>query len=249
MKSHLFIDVLVRSSKSKLHTLQFIDDHVLIQIEQLCSVLQVGCQGIALVRRVLPAKAVEVLLLCKDRKHQVMLVEDLKQDLLATNLDTSYVHTWKEVSNVEEYNVNFFGGGMEDTTISLLGQVDTYKVFQRQHKTLEELESQVTKLQENKTYFETYRQDFQNEIKMDSFNTNHVQQHIDFKNNGDVTLPHLVECICYAILPEIKDELHLVAKNLMEGIKEEIQSKESKLHNMLRMELDNMISLLMQLQQ
>jgi hypothetical protein len=37
--------------------------------------------------------------MCKNRKHQVVLVEDLKQDLLATDLDTSYVHTWKEVSN------------------------------------------------------------------------------------------------------------------------------------------------------
>jgi hypothetical protein len=53
MKSHLFIDILVRSSKTKLHTLQFIDDHVLSQIEQLCSAPQVGCQGITLVRRIL----------------------------------------------------------------------------------------------------------------------------------------------------------------------------------------------------
>jgi len=115
-------------------------------------------------------------------------VEDLKQDLLATNLDTSYVHTWKEVSNVEECNVNFFGGSMEDTAISLLGEVDTHEVFQRRHKTLKELESQVTKLQENKTYFEIYPQDFQNEIKMDLFHTNHVQQHTNFQSNGDATL-------------------------------------------------------------
>jgi hypothetical protein len=49
MKSHLFIDILVRSSKTKLHTLQFIDDHVLSKIEQLCSAPQLGCQGITLV--------------------------------------------------------------------------------------------------------------------------------------------------------------------------------------------------------
>ncbi len=53
MKSHLFIDILVRSSKTKSHTLQFIEDHVLSQIEQLCSAPQVGCQGIALVRGIL----------------------------------------------------------------------------------------------------------------------------------------------------------------------------------------------------
>jgi hypothetical protein len=256
MKSHLFIDILVRSSKTKLHTLQFIDDHVLSQIEQLCSAPQVGCQGITLMRGVLQPKAVEVLLSCKDRKHQVVLVEDLKQDLLATNLDTSYVHTWKEVPNVEGCNINFFGGGMEDTAISLLGEVDTHEVFQRRYRTLKEFAGGLTKLQENKTSFEIYPQDFENEIKMDSFHTNHVQQRIDFQNNGDATSQHLVESIRNAIVPEIKDELHLMEKRLennleklMEGTKQEIQSMESKLHNMLRMELDNIISLSVQLQQ
>jgi len=60
-----------------------------------------------------------------------VLVEDLKQALLVTNLDTSYVHPWKELPDVEECNVKFFGGGMEDIAISLLGEVDTHEVFQR----------------------------------------------------------------------------------------------------------------------
>jgi len=207
-------------------------------------------------RGVLQPKVVEALLSCKYRKHQVVLVEDLKQDLLATNLDTSYVHTWKGVPNVEECNVNFFGGGMEDTAISLLGEVDTHEIFQRRYRALKELEGELTKLQENKTDLEIYPQDFQNEIKMDSFHANHVQQHIDFQNNGDATLPHWVESIRNAIVPKIKDELHLMEKRLetnleklMEGTKQEIQSMESKLHNMLRMELDNTISLSVQLQQ
>jgi len=256
MKSHLFIDILVRSSKTKLHTLQFIDDHVLNQIEHLCNAPQVGCQGVALVRGILQPKAVELLLLCKNRKHQVVLVEDLKQDLLATNLDPSYVHTWKEVPNVEECNVNFFGGGMEDTATSLLGEVDTHEVFQRRHRALKELEIRVTKLQNNKKHFEVYPQGFQNEIKLNSLNTNDVQQHIDFQSSGNFTLQHLVESIRNAIVPEIKDELHFMEKRLennmeklMEGTKQEIRFMERKLHNMLKMELDNIISLSVQLQQ
>jgi hypothetical protein len=256
MKSHLFIDILVRSCKTKLHTLQFIEDHVLSQIEQLCSVPQVGCQGIALVRGILRPKVVEDLLLCKDRKHQIVLVEDLKQGLLATNLDTSYVHTWKEVPNEEECNVHFFGGSMEDTAISLLGEVDTHEVFQRRYRALKELEGGLTKLQENKTSFEISPQDFQTEIKMDSFHTNHVQQHIDFQNHGDATSQHLVESIRNAIVPEIKDELHLMEKRLekglqtlMEEIKQHIQSTENRLHNLFKMELDNIINLSLQLQQ
>jgi hypothetical protein len=136
MKSHLFINILVRSTKTELHTFQFIDDHVLNQIKQMCSAPQSRCQSIALVQGILQPKVVEVLLLCKDRKHQIVLVEDLKQDLLARKLDTSYVHTWKEVPNVEKCNVKFFGGNMEDTSISFLGEVDTHEVFQRRHKTL-----------------------------------------------------------------------------------------------------------------
>ncbi|KAH8934790.1 hypothetical protein BDL97_18G102800 [Sphagnum fallax] len=249
MRSHLFIDILVRSSKTKSHTLQFIEDHLLSQIEQLCSAPQVGCQGIALVRGILRPKVVENLLVCKDRKHQVVLVEDLKQDLLATNLDTSYVHTWKEVPNEEECNVNFFGGGMEDTAISLLGEVDTHEVFQRRYRALKELEGGLTKLQENNTSFEIYPQDFQNEIKMDS---NHVQQHIDFQNHGDATSQHLVESICNAIVPAIEEKLQSMEKRLqmsMEEIKQGIQSTENRLHNMIKMGLDNSINLSLQLQQ
>jgi hypothetical protein len=231
------IDILVRSSKTKSHTLQFIEDHLLSQIEQLCSAPQVGCQGITLVRGILRPKVVENLLVCKNRKHQVVLVEDLKQALLATNLDTSYVHTWKEVPNEEECNVDFFGGGMEDTAISLLGEVDTHEVLQRRYRALKELEGGLTKLEENKTSFEIYPQDFQNEIKMDSFHTNHVQQHIDFQNHGDATSQHLVESICNAIVPATKEKLQSMEKRLqtsMEEIKQGIQSTENRLHNVIK---------------
>ncbi|CAK9869218.1 unnamed protein product [Sphagnum jensenii] len=249
MKSHLFIDILVRSSKTKSCTLQFIEDHLLSQIEQLCSAPQVGCQGIALMRGILRPKVVQNLLVCKDRKHQIVLVEDLKQDLLATNLDTSYVHTWKEVPNEEDCNVNFFGGGMEDTAISLLGEVDTHEVFQRRYRALKELEGGLTMLQENNTSFENYSQDFQNEVKMDS---NHVQQHINFPNHGNATSQHLVESICNAIVPVIEEKLQSMEKRLqtsMEEIKQGIQSTENRLHNVIKMGLDNSINLSLQLQQ
>jgi len=75
-------------------------------------------------------------------------------------------------------------------------------------------------------------------------------QHLaDLNSNGDVILQHLVESISNAIVPKIKDELHLMEKRFMEATKQEIQSMESKLHNMLKMELNSMISLSMQLQQ
>ncbi len=92
MKCHLFIDILVKSSKSKLETFQFIDEHVLNQIEHLCNVTQFGCQGVTFVRGFLKPQVVQNLLLCKNRKNPALLVEELKQELLGTNLDLSYVH-------------------------------------------------------------------------------------------------------------------------------------------------------------
>jgi hypothetical protein len=80
MASPLFIDILVKSCKSTLQTLQLINDHVLNKIEQFCSSAQ-GCQGVSFMRGVLRPKAMENLLLCKHRKDQALLLEDLKQEL------------------------------------------------------------------------------------------------------------------------------------------------------------------------
>jgi len=90
MKCHLFIDILVKLSKSKLETFQFIDVRVEL-IEHFCNVAQVGCQGVTLVQGILRPQVVQNLL-CKNRKDPVVLVEELKQVLLGTNLDLSYVH-------------------------------------------------------------------------------------------------------------------------------------------------------------
>jgi len=63
-----------------------------------------------------------------------------------------------------------------------------------------------------------------------------------------------MESFHHAIVTEIKDEMHLMEKRsksklekLMERTKQEIQSLENKLYNMLRMEFDNTTSLSVQL--
>jgi hypothetical protein len=96
MASPLFLDILVKSCKSTFQTLQLINDHVLNKIEQLCSSVQ-GCQGVSLVRGILRPKVVENLLLCKHRKDQALLLEDLKQELWGANLDPKYEHPWPQV--------------------------------------------------------------------------------------------------------------------------------------------------------
>jgi len=61
-----------------------------------------------------------------------------------------------------------------------------------------------------------------------------------------------VESIHNAIVPKIEEKLQSMEKRLetlMEETKQEIQSIEDKLHNLLKMELDNIINLSLQLQQ
>ncbi len=55
MHGHAFIDVLVKSSKSEIQTIQLVHDHVLNRIKHLCSSPQ-GCQGVTLMRGVLRPK-------------------------------------------------------------------------------------------------------------------------------------------------------------------------------------------------
>ncbi len=59
MPGHAFIDILVKSSKNEIQTIQFVHDHVLSQIEHLCSSPQ-GCQGVTLMRGVLRPREVVV---------------------------------------------------------------------------------------------------------------------------------------------------------------------------------------------
>jgi hypothetical protein len=135
----LFIDILVKSCKSTSETLQLINDHVLSKIEQLCSSVQ-GCQGVSLVRGVLRPKAVENLLLCKHRKDQAVLLEDLKQELWGANLDSKYEHPWPQVREMSEGNDDYLGESMEGSAMSLLGEKDTQEVLQRRQNELMELE-------------------------------------------------------------------------------------------------------------
>jgi hypothetical protein len=130
MASPIFIDILVKSCKSPSETFQLINDHVLSKIEQLCSSVQ-GCQGVSLVRGVLKPKAVENLLLCKHRKDQALLLEDLKQELRGANLNSEYEHPWPKVREVLERNDDYLGAGMEGSAMSLLGEKDIQDVWQR----------------------------------------------------------------------------------------------------------------------
>jgi hypothetical protein len=135
MPGHAFIDILVKSSKSETQTIQLVHDHVLSPIEHLCSSPQ-GCQGVTLMRGVLRSKAVEKLLLCKNRIKQVAWVENLKKKLLATNLDMELMHQWRQV---DVQGDDFLPTSMEDKVTCLLGEVATHDVLERHLQGLKDM--------------------------------------------------------------------------------------------------------------
>ncbi len=142
MPGHAFIDTLVKSSKSEIQTIQIVHDHVLSRIEHLCSSPQ-GCQGVTLMRGVLRPKAMKKLLLCKNRTKQVALVEDLKMELLATNLDLELVHPWPQV---DVQGNDFLNKSMGDKVATLLGEVATHDVFEQHLQGLKDVEININNL-------------------------------------------------------------------------------------------------------
>ncbi|KAG0556900.1 hypothetical protein KC19_11G087300 [Ceratodon purpureus] len=96
-----YIDVLVKSSKSKAETLSFTKHHVLGLIKKVCYSPIFGYPGVLLVESILNPKYVENLSGFQDRKNQAIKVDNLIRDLQSKftsgsevpfNLD--YYHEW-----------------------------------------------------------------------------------------------------------------------------------------------------------
>jgi hypothetical protein len=247
MASPLFIDVLVKSRKNMLQNLQLINDHVLSKIEQLCSSVQ-GNQGVSLVHGVLRPKAVENLLLCKHRKEQALLLEDLKQELWGANFDPEYEHPWPQVREVLEGTCDYLGESMEGSVMSLLGEKDTQEVLQRRQNELMELEVHFNASLATKDEDCEDPQGSQSGVTMGCKNS--IHKNVDFQSTRSfrqLVLEKLDE-LPQATHDKIVPELQSMEKRLMDGRRQEIQSMEKNLHDMLAMNLDNIIKLPLELQ-
>ncbi|CAK9198148.1 unnamed protein product [Sphagnum troendelagicum] len=243
MASLLFIDILVRSCKSPSETLQLINDHVLTKIEQLCSSVQ-GCQGVSLVRGVLRPKAVENLLLCKHRKDQALLLEDLKQELWGANLDPKYEHPWPQVREVFEGNDDYLGESMEGSTMSLLGEKDTQEVLQRRQNELMELEVHFNAFPTTKDEDYEDPQGFQSGITMGCKNSIHKNVDLQSKGSFHQRILEKLDEMPQLVHDKMVPELHSMEERLMHRTR----SMEKNLHDMLAMNLDNIINLPLELQ-
>jgi hypothetical protein len=243
MACPLFIDVLVKSCKSTLQTLQFINDHVLSKIEQLCSSVQ-GCQGVSLVRGVLRPKVVENLLLCKHRKDQSLLLEDLKQELWGANLDPKYEHPWPQVQEVPKGSRDYLGESMEGSAMFLLGEKDTQEVLQRRQNELMELEVHFNAFLTTKDEDYEDPQGSQSGITMGRKNSIHKNVDLQSKGSFHQRIFEKLDELPQLVHDKMVPELHSMEKRLMDRTR----SMEKNLHDMLAMNLDNIINLPLELQ-
>jgi hypothetical protein len=249
MPGHAFIDILVKSSKNEIQTIQFVHDHVLSQIEHLCSSPQ-GCQGVTLIRGVLRPRAVEKLLLCKNRTKQVALVENLKKELLATNLDLELVHPWPQV-DVQRDDHDFLNTSMEDEVASLLGEVATHDVLEQHLQSLKKVEIHINDLpsfeQESEhTQGETFASgdlQFQRSFhRMSSQEPTNLEQFIrDMFEDMKAEFLSSEERIIAKISTKLEE--------VFEKTKQEIKHMKQGLYKKLTKKLDGMTKLLLQLHQ
>ncbi len=81
------------------------------------------------------------------------LVENLKKELLATNLDLELVHPWPQV-DVQRDDHDFLNTSMEDKVITLLGEVVTHDVLERHLQGLKDVEININNLPSFEQEFE-----------------------------------------------------------------------------------------------
>ncbi|CAM6039910.1 unnamed protein product [Sphagnum compactum] len=247
MPGHAFMDILVKSSKSEIQTIQLVHDHVLSRIEHLCSSPQ-GCQGVTLMRGVLRPKAVEKLLLCKNRIKQVAWVENLKKQLLAANLDLELVHLWPQVDVQGDH---FLPKSMEDKVASLLGEVATHDVLERHLQGLKDVEIDINNLPSSEKESE-HTQGETSESGDLRLQRSFHQMSLQEPTNLEQLIRHMFE----DMKAEFRSsEERIVARistkleEVFEKTKQEIECMEEWLYKKLTKKLDAMTKLLLQFHQ
>ncbi|KAH8966290.1 hypothetical protein BDL97_03G018100 [Sphagnum fallax] len=235
MGGHVFIDVFVKSAKTKLETLQLVNDHVLNQIEHLCSVAQ-GCQGVALVRGVLRPEVVKNLVLCKNRKNQTVLVEDLKQELvkdlkqklLVENFELSqHLHTWPIV-NVPLDDPDYLSISMGDKVTSLLGELQTLEVLDRHSRHLKNVEMDVDNFHVDNMTMENAR-----DVSQSDDETLDVKPHGSFCQNSSKISNNLEhrDISNNDVVANVVAEMRSMENRINDGFKQELQAMEKRLEN------------------
>jgi hypothetical protein len=178
----------------------------------------------------------------------VALVEDLKMELLATNLDLELVHPWPQV---DVQGNDFLNKSMGDKVATLLGEVATHDVFEQHLRSLKDVEININNLPSAKQESEhTQREIFQSgDLRLQgSFHRMSLQE--------PTNLEQFIRNMFEDMKVEIQSsEKRIVAKistkleEVFEKTKQEIKCMEQRLYNRLTNKLDGMTKLLFQLHQ
>ncbi|CAM6015576.1 unnamed protein product [Sphagnum balticum] len=244
MPGHAFIDILVKSSKSEIQTIQLVHDHVLSPIEHFCSSPQ-GCQGVTLMRGVLRPKAVKKLLLCKNRTKQVAWVENLKKQLLATNLDLELVHPWPQV---DVQGNDFLHTSMEDKVSSLLGEVATHDVLERHLEGLKDVEIDINNLPSSEQESE-HTQGETSESGVLRLQRSFHRMSLQEPTNLEQLIRDIMRAELRSSEERIVARISTKLEEVFEKTKQEIKCMEEWLYTKLSKKLDGMTKLLLQLHQ
>jgi hypothetical protein len=102
-------------------------------------------------RGVLRPRVVKKLLLCKNKTKQMAWVENLKKELLATNLNSKLVHPWPQV---DVRGDDFLNTSMEYEVASLSGEVATHDVLEGHLQGLKEVKIKINNLLSAEQEFE-----------------------------------------------------------------------------------------------
>jgi hypothetical protein len=178
----------------------------------------------------------------------VAFFEDLKMELLATNLDLELVHPWPQV---DVQGDDFLDKSMGDKVATLLGEVATHDVFERHLRGLKDLEINI------------------NNLPSAEQESEHTQG--ETSERGDLRLqrsfhqmslrePTNLEQFIRNMFEDMKAEIRSSEKRIVatisikleevfEKTKQEIKCMEQRLYKKLTNKLDGMTKLLFQLHQ
>jgi hypothetical protein len=175
------------------------------------------------------------------------LVENLKKELLAANLDLELLHPWPQV-DVQRNDHDFLNTSMEDEVASLLGEVATHDVLEQHLQGLKEVEIDIDDLpsseQESEhTQGETSESD---DLRLQrSFHRMSLQE----PTNLEQLIRDIMKAELQSSEERIVARISTKLEEVFEKTKQEIKNMEEWLYKKLTKKLDGMTKLLLQLHQ
>lgn len=145
-----YVDILVRSNKSPIQTMDFVREHIVQELHAFCPK---ACPGVELVEAILRPECVKQLTLCVYRERQAVLVEELKAELMQQLMDEDILYRdHEEIFSLAASLEHEFNWPDEpasnlsadaDRAVDLLGARDLMKAIDRKLQSLTQQRIQI----------------------------------------------------------------------------------------------------------